>query len=411
MSLLSVRNLGKAYRSYSSEWHRVARWLGIPIRPKVEHWTLKGISFDIGRGEALGIVGQNGAGKSTLLKLITGTLQATEGQVQVQGRIAAILELGMGFNPELTGRQNAFHAAGLMGYPTQQIEQAMPDIEAFAEIGEYFDEPVRAYSSGMQMRVAFAVATAFRPDLLIVDEALSVGDAYFQHKCMERIRTFQEQGTSLLLVSHAPDTVRMFCQKAILLKDGHLMMEGDAASVMDFYRANQVWSTTSWKDECLINQTTALHEERDTKFVLSSRTAGPVQVSIVSDKSAIHSGDHVTLNIRASFNEGKADPHIGFGIRNKLGIVIYEANTYTLGYRSEPVQAGSAVTASFNLKCDLAPGTYELMIGVAAGGYNKGSFQESIFFDQSFLIFEVALGPHTGWAGLYNIQPEVKYPA
>lgn len=411
MSLLSVDNLGKAYRTYTSEWQRIGRWFGLPFKPKDEHWVLKHISFSIQPGEAVGIVGQNGAGKSTLLKMITGTLQPSEGIVRINGRIAAILELGMGFNPELTGRQNAHHAAGLMGYPSEEIEQAMPGIEAFAEIGSYFDEPVRAYSSGMQMRVGFAVATAFRPDLLIVDEALSVGDTYFQHKCMERIRTYQKQGTSLLLVSHAPDTVRMLCKKAILLKDGQLIKAGDAASVMDFYRASQVWSATEQQNESEISQAPALHENRESKFILSSRTAGQIQVDITSDKSAIHSGDKIILTVSACFNEAKADPHIGFGIRNKLGIVIYEANTYTLGHRSSPVPAGGTVTATFSMKCDLAPGTYELMIGVAASGYDKGSFQESIFFDQSFLIFEVATGDNGGWSGLYNIQPEVRYPA
>ena len=174
MSLLAVSNLGKAFRVYKSEWHRFANWFGLKIRPAEEHWVLRHINFEINAGEAIGIVGQNGAGKSTLLKMITGTLQPTEGAIQINGRIAAILELGMGFNPELTGRQNVFHAAGLMGFNHEQISQVMSDIEAFAEIGDYFDQPVRVYSSGMQVRVAFAVATAYRPEILIVDEALSV---------------------------------------------------------------------------------------------------------------------------------------------------------------------------------------------------------------------------------------------
>ena len=180
MSLLCVQDLGKAFRAYRSEWQRFARWFGIPAKPSEEHWVLRHVNFDIQPGEAIGIIGHNGAGKSTLLKMITGTLQATEGYMQVNGRIAAILELGMGFNHELTGRQNVFHAAGLMGFSVEQIQQTIPDIEAFAEIGEYFDEPVRTYSSGMQMRVAFSVATAFRPEILIIDEILAVGDISFQ---------------------------------------------------------------------------------------------------------------------------------------------------------------------------------------------------------------------------------------
>lgn len=187
MSLLTVKNLGKAYRVYASEFQRIGRWFGISTKPKEEHWVLKHVNFSIHAGEAIGIVGQNGAGKSTLLKMITGTLQPTEGNVQVNGRIAAILELGMGFTPDLTGRQNVYHAAGLMGFNADRIDEVIKEIEAFAEIGTYFDEPVRTYSSGMQMRVAFAVATAIRPEILIVDEALSVGDSYFQHKSFDQI--------------------------------------------------------------------------------------------------------------------------------------------------------------------------------------------------------------------------------
>lgn len=220
MTLLSVNNLGKAYRSYYSEWQRFARWFGIAIRPREEHWVLRHVSFDIRPGEAIGIMGQNGAGKSTLLKMIAGTLQPSEGSVHVNGRVAAILELGMGFNPELTGRQNVLHSAGLMGYSHAQILQVMSDIEAFAEIGEYFDQQVRTYSSGMQVRVAFAVATAFRPQILIVDEALSVGDSYFQHKSFDRIRQFQQQGTTLLLVSHDPTSILTLCDRTLLLENG-----------------------------------------------------------------------------------------------------------------------------------------------------------------------------------------------
>ena len=273
MTLLRVTNLGKAYRGYRSEWQRIARWFYLPVRPSEEHWVLKGISFSIERGEAVGIVGQNGAGKSTLLKMITGTLQPTQGSVQVGGRIAAILELGMGFNPELTGRQNVYHAGGLMGFGRQQIDSVIGEIEAFAEIGTYFDEPVRTYSSGMQVRVAFSVATAFRPDILIVDEALSVGDARFQHKCMQRIRRYQQEGMSLLLVSHAPDTIRMFCQRGIYIKDGAIEKIGDAASVMDYYQAAMVMGTAVDEEaESALIADQALHERGAAARAASSRT-------------------------------------------------------------------------------------------------------------------------------------------
>jgi lipopolysaccharide transport system ATP-binding protein len=217
MTLLSVANVGKSFRKYKSDWHRFANWFGLKIKPVKEHWVLRHINFDVNAGEAIGIIGQNGAGKSTLLKILTGTLQVNEGNILTNGRIAAILELGMGFNPDLSGRQNVFNSAGLMGFSAEQIAKSMPDIEAFAEIGTYFNQPVRVYSSGMQMRVAFAVATAWRPEILIVDEALSVGDSYFQHKCFARIREFQEHGTSLMLVSHDLNAIQSLCSRAILL--------------------------------------------------------------------------------------------------------------------------------------------------------------------------------------------------
>lgn len=237
MSLLSVEGVGKAYRDYRSEWQRIGRWFGLASTPLEEHWVVRGVSFEVGAGETVGIVGQNGAGKSTLLKMIAGTLQPTEGQLRVNGRIAAILELGMGFHPELTGRQNVMHAAGLMGFTAAEVTAVMPQIEAFAEIGEYFDTPVRTYSSGMQVRVAFAVATAFRPDLLIVDEALSVGDSYFQHKSFERIRGFRTQGTTLLIVSHDRNAIQAICDRAILLERGRVLKDGEPEAVMDYYNA------------------------------------------------------------------------------------------------------------------------------------------------------------------------------
>ena len=215
MSVLTAQNLGKAFRTYKSEFHRFGRWFGLPFKPAKENWVLRNISFEIPTGSAIGLIGENGAGKSTLLKMITRTLQPTEGSVTINGRIAAILELGMGFNPELTGRQNVRHTAGLMGFSPDQIDLAIPEIESFAEIGEYFDQAVRTYSSGMQVRVAFAIATAWRPEILIIDEALSVGDAYFQHKSFNRIREYQEKGTALLLVSHDRAAIQSLCHRAI----------------------------------------------------------------------------------------------------------------------------------------------------------------------------------------------------
>jgi lipopolysaccharide transport system ATP-binding protein len=410
MSLLTVKGLGKAYRTYGSELQRIGRWFGLPFKPSEEHWVLRNIDFSISPGEAVGIVGQNGAGKSTLLKMITGTLQPTEGSVQVKGRIAAILELGMGFSPELTGRQNVYHAAGLMGFSAAQINQVIDEIEVFAEIGEYFNEPVRTYSSGMQVRVAFSLATAIRPDILIVDEALSVGDSRFQHKCMQRIRRYQEQGMSLLLVSHAPDTIRMFCQRGIYIKDGTVERIGDAASVMDYYQAYMLMGTSVDENaQAKLVTEQSLHQHRDAKFIVVDKSSGPVTVTITCLDDYLQTGSKMTIGITAQFNQYWQDPHIGFGIRSKSGIVIYEANTYTLGKKLRPVNDGEKITAEFTFDCILQPNTYELMVGVADSGYDRGSFKIPLFYDQSMLVFEVLAGAVPGWSGMVDIRPEVSF--
>jgi len=238
MGTITVTNLGKAYKQYPNRWSRLAEWVLPGSKPRHSlKWVMQGVSFSVQPGEAVGIIGINGAGKSTLLKMITGTTQPTTGSVHITGRIAALLELGMGFHPDFTGRQNAFMAGQLLGYSVEEIAHLMPDIEAFAEIGDYIDQPVRVYSSGMQMRLAFSVATAHRPDVLVVDEALSVGDAYFQHKSFDRIRAFRKQGTTLLIVSHDKAAIQSICDHAILLNGGKLAMAGQPEAVMDYYNA------------------------------------------------------------------------------------------------------------------------------------------------------------------------------
>jgi lipopolysaccharide transport system ATP-binding protein len=409
MGTIDVQNLGKAYKQYPHRWSRLLEWLSPKHTSRhTLRWVLKDISFKVNPGEALGIIGVNGAGKSTLLKTITGTTQPTIGTVKITGRVSAILELGMGFHPDFTGRQNALMAGQLLGYDVKEIVRLMPEIESFAEIGDYIDEPVRVYSSGMQVRLAFAVATAIRPDILIVDEALSVGDSFFQHKCMKRIRGFRDQGTTLLFVSHSDDAIRMLCQKAIMLADGKIAMAGDAASVMDFYRASQVQRMNTATDRDLeISNLAPTVENRSGKAVLANKNNGAISVELLGDGSTIYSGQDLSIRISVGFNEYRSDPHIGFGIRNKMGVVIYEANTYTLKHATRPINSGEQLSVTFSFVCRLAPGTYEIMIGVANSGYDLGSFEQALLFDQSFIVFEVVLGTNSGWGGLCDLEPTV----
>mgnify|MGYP000465791091 FL=1 len=235
--VLHVDDVSKRYASYSSETMRFLSWFGFPTKPASEFWALRNLSFDMNRGECLALIGQNGAGKSTLLKIITGTVRPSSGNVHLAGRVSAILELGIGFNPDLTGRENVYHSGGLLGMTHQQLEELMPSIEDFAEIGEHFDHPLRTYSSGMQGRLAFSLATAVRPDILIVDEVLSVGDSYFQHKSFQRILKFREEGTSILFVTHSLGAVREICDRVILLDKGEKIRDGRPDEVIDFYNA------------------------------------------------------------------------------------------------------------------------------------------------------------------------------
>jgi lipopolysaccharide transport system ATP-binding protein len=356
--VLEVSNLGKAYRSYRSEWRRALSWFGVAAAPTAEHWGLRGVSFSVSPGEAVGIVGQNGAGKSTLLKLVTGTLRATEGLVRVNGRIAAILELGMGFNPEFTGRENVHHAAGLMGLSPDAIQRAMPDIEAFAEIGDYFDQPVRTYSSGMQMRVAFSVATAFRPDVLIVDEALSVGDSYFQHKSFARIRQFKELGTALLFVTHGMSDVRSLCDRVILLDGGRILRDGSPDEVVDFYNA-----LIAEKE----NAQLSIEQRRQKNgWVLTRSGTGEATLADLrlvdadsgQEVQSARVGQRLVLAATVEVHADIPSLVLGYMLRDRQGHIVWGSNTWHTRQAIENPGAGQVVEFRLSFTCTLGPGSY-----------------------------------------------------
>lgn len=355
-NLLDVRRLGKAYRRYHNEFMRILSWFR-RVEPLEENWILREITFAVKRGEAVGIVGQNGAGKSTLLKMITGTLHPSEGGVVNQGRIAAILELGMGFNGELSGRENAFHAAGLMGFSRQQIHEAMPEIESFAEIGAYFDKPMRVYSSGMQMRVAFSVATAFRPEVLIVDEALSVGDAYFQHKSFDRIRQFQREGTSLLIVSHDKAAIQSLCDRAILLEQGRILKDGLPQDVMDYYNALVAKKENDRVEitplpQGLVQTRSGTGEAEILSISLHDTAGQPIEVVGVAQP--------VELRIKVQVNAGIDELVMGCQIKDRLGQDIFGTNTWHTGQVEQALQQGETLEYRLALHANLGPGTYSV---------------------------------------------------
>lgn len=393
---LHVQGVGKVYRSWESEWLRVASWIGLAVRPTEEHWVLRDVSFSIGPGEAVGVIGHNGAGKSTLLKIITGTAQPSEGRVARTGRVAAILELGMGFNNDLTGRQNAFHSAGLMGYSQAEIEAVMPGIEDFAEIGEYFDQPVRTYSSGMQVRVAFAVATAFKPDLLIVDEALSVGDSYFQHKSFDRMRRFREEGTSIMLVSHALGDVKSLCDRVILLDHGRVLKEGAPDVVVDYYNA-----LIAEKEG--VSQTI---EQKRAKHGWVMTRSGTLEVVVDNigfyepdtgkSLGVLQVGSDVSLVLEADVRSDIERLVLGYIIRDKQGNVVWGTNTWHTGQILSDLRAGDRVKFALNFKCTLGPGSYSVSPALVSSDTHLENNYE---WTDNMLVFDVVNFGHPVFIG------------
>lgn len=383
---LHVSGLGKAYRHWRSEWLRAASWFGLPVRASEENWVLRGVSFSIMPGETVGIIGQNGAGKSTLLKLITGTTRPSEGSIVRTGRVAAILELGMGFNPDLTGRQNSYHSAGLMGYSQREIERAMPEIEEFAEIGKYFDEPVRTYSSGMQMRVAFSVATAFKPDLLIVDEALSVGDSYFQHKSFDRIRQFREEGISIMLVTHSLSDVKTLCDRVLLLDKGAVLKDGKPDEVVDYYNA-----MVAQKE----NENLSIEQRREKSGWLLTRSGtGEARVSSLSlvdaesgqELSMVRVGQRVTLRLEAHVHADIERLVLGYMLRDKQGHVVWGTNTWHTGQVQEGLVAGDTVLFTLEFTCTLGPGSYSISPALVS---TETHLSDNFEWIDNLLVFDV----------------------
>lgn len=364
MGAITVSNLGKAYKQYPTRWSRLMEWM-LPWRgPKHKlKWVLNDVSFTVSPGEAVGLIGINGAGKSTLLKLITGTTQPTTGSVWMQGRVAALLELGMGFHPDFTGRQNAIMAGQLLGMSLDEITALMPQIEAFAEIGDYMDQPVRVYSSGMQMRVAFSVATARRPDILIVDEALSVGDAYFQHKSFDRIRSFRQQGTTLLLVSHDKQAIQSVCDRAILLDGGRLAKQGKPEEIMDYYNAMIAERE---------NETVRLRETETGKVQTISGTgeATVSDIALVDEHGqrveVVDVGAPVTLEVKVLAKAPIPRMVLGYMIKDRLGQPMYGTNTHLKELPLEDVAAGEQITYRFAFPMNLGPGTYSVATAIVS---------------------------------------------
>ena len=402
MGKLVVSNVSKAYKRYPGKWARVAEWItGRPLHAKT--WVLRDISFTINPGEAVGIIGVNGAGKSTLLKIITGTTQPTSGSVHIEGRVAALLELGMGFHPDFTGRQNVFMAGQLLGLRSDEIAACMPAIEAFAEIGDYIDRPVRTYSSGMQMRLAFSVATAVRPAVLIVDEALSVGDAYFQHKSFSKIREFREQGTTLLIVSHDRSAIQSLCDRAILLESGFVIKDGPPEEVMDFYNA-----LIAERE----NATVLVKRLSDGRAQTTSGTgeARVETIALCNEKGEVaeyvNVGEAVRLQVQIRLHADLPELVFGYMIKDRLGQPVFGTNTHHLNVEMAQLKKDELLTLVFSFPANIGLGSYSVSTALHVADTHLAANYE--WRDQA-LMFNVVNVNRAQFVGVSWIAPKVEY--
>ena len=402
--IVRVEGVGKCYNVYSKPSHRLLQGLvGGSRRYFREFWALRGIDFTLGRGETMGIIGRNGSGKSTLLQIIAGTLAPTEGCVEVNGRVAALLELGSGFNPEFTGLENVYLNGAILGMSRREVDANLDRILAFADIGDFIEQPIRNYSSGMVVRLAFAVQTQVNPQLLIVDEALSVGDAKFQAKCFARLKQLKESGVSILFVSHAAEQIVTHCDRAILLESGRMLHAGKPKQVVNQYY-NLLFGTGTGTgtgtlqeaEQQPVQEAATPSYARDFGFIddgqdhFASRPGyNPhefrwgdgaarildyeLRVADAANPAAIESGSEVRLALRIHFASRVVRPILGVTIKNPEGVTVYGSNTEykalaDLGVAGEP---GTTVDVTTFFRCGLADGDYFLSVGIASRDVEK----------------------------------------
>lgn len=394
---IKVENLSKCYQIYDQPRDRLKQFVLprmqslVGLQPKQyyrDFWALKDVSFEVKKGAAVGIVGRNGSGKSTLLQLICGTLSPTRGLVEANGRIAALLELGSGFNPEFTGRENVYLNGSILGIEKERLDERFADIEKFADIGNHIDQPVKAYSSGMFVRLAFAVQMHLEPEILIIDEALSVGDQFFQAKCYAAIRSMMDRGTTVLFVSHSAATVKALCPRAILLSHGELVSDGPASQVLDryFVLGSQEANTTGVihpladHDSGAIPATTNAQEreqivsslqppfERRVSHRVGTGQARFVECRVLADsEEAIVVETGATLRVQAllsALDDCPYEGEVGLVVATTEGVELFAVNSFFHGVHVPPMKKGQSRVLEFEFVSPLSSGArYRIDLG------------------------------------------------
>lgn len=396
---IKVDNVSKCYQIYNQPRDRLKQFVlphlrritGLPPKQHYrEFWALKGVSFEVKKGETVGIIGRNGSGKSTLLQMICGTLSPTAGSIAANGRVAALLELGSGFNPEFTGRENVYMNASVLGLTRDEIDARFDLIAAFADIGDFIEQPVKTYSSGMMVRLAFAVQAQVEPSILIVDEALAVGDAKFQARCFERLKQLKENGTSILLVTHSVEQITMHCSHALMLDHGSLIEAGDPNRVVNCYldllfgKSSRLTDRSQSDD---VSTSTCRPTVERLSFDVDVFSARPGYnsfeyrwgdgVAKITDfylysgndayPFAVNTGQTISLEVAVSFREVLQRPIFGITIKTKEGVAVCGTNTEMLDVKKFKTKgrAGESVVISADFVCRLAPGDYFISLGIA----------------------------------------------
>lgn len=399
MGRITAEGLGKSYRRYARPRDRLVEWLsGDRLVRHAAEPAVEDISFVIEPGEAVGIIGMNGAGKSTLLRLLTGTAAPTTGRCSVEGRVAALLELGLGIHPDFTGWQNARLSLQLLGLDTETIERVLPWVRDFSELGDHMDQPVRTYSTGMEVRLAFSAAVAVRPDVLVVDEALSVGDAFFQHRSLGRIREMRDAGTTILFVTHDPAAVKSICDRALLLDRGRLLRDGTPPEVYDFYNA----LIADKEAAAGIDQ----QEQGDggVSTRAGSGAARVVSVDLLDPQDQptrlFPVGAPACVRVCYRVDEPVDSLTVGMVVRDRLGTDVFGSNTEHLGVALPGPAVGGQVEVRFELELPLGPGSYSLSVALHSGhAHLDGNYD---WWDRA-RVFEVVAGEEAPFTGIASL--------
>lgn len=367
--------------------------------------SLENVSFHVDDGETLGIIGPNGAGKSTLLKLLSGILIPDSGTVSISGKVTGLLELGTGFNPEMTGRQNIYMNGLLLGMTNDEIREKEQRIIDFTELHSFIDNPLKTYSSGMTMRLAFAVAYNAEPACFLVDEALSVGDAHFQQKCMKAIKGFKDRGGSIVFVSHDMQAVLTLCDQAILLDRGTVQRAGAPKDVVDHYH-NMILQQNHMGESDFAE---VPDEEHPSRRVVRTGDVKILNVRTMSEsgevRESFEAGETLRLVFSVTACKDLDDPHYGIIIRNRLGVVLFETNTYCMKKETFPLRKGESCEVRYDFPSIFSPGDYSITLGVANRGFDRGSFEEYISLEEACL-FKV-LDRNMYYAGLVKLSPDI----